>query len=85
MAELEQEIKELIVNALMLDDVDADEIDSEETLFVKGLGLDSIDALELAIVIEKQFGVKIETSDEEKRKIFSCVRELASYVSSNRV
>ncbi len=84
MTELEREIKELIVDALMLDDVTPDEIDSTEPLFVTGLGLDSIDALELAIAIEKQYGVKIAGGDEEKRRIFSNVRELARYVSANR-
>ena len=84
MAELEQEIKELIVEALMLEDVTADEIGTDEPLFVDGLGLDSIDALELAIALEKKYGVTIKASEEEKRKIFSNVAELAKYVSQHR-
>ena len=84
MADIEQEIKELIVEALMLEDVTPDEIGSEEQLFIDGLGLDSIDALELAIAIEKKYGITIKASEEEKRKIFSCVRELAAYVTQNR-
>jgi acyl carrier protein len=84
MAELIQEIKELIVEALMLEDVSADEIGTDEPLFVDGLGLDSIDALELAIAIEKRYGVAIKASEEEKRRIFGSVRELARYVSENR-
>jgi acyl carrier protein len=84
MDELEREIKELIVEALMLDDLTPEEIDSEEPLFVEGLGLDSIDALELAIAIEKRFGIAIKASDEEKRKIFRNVRELAVYVAAQR-
>jgi acyl carrier protein len=84
MAELEHEIKALIVDACMLDDVSPDEIDSDEAIFVKGLGLDSIDALEIAMAIEKRFGVKIKASDDEKRTIFSSVRNLAAYVDANR-
>ena len=84
MAELEREIKELIVDACMLDDVSPDEIDSDEAIFVKGLGLDSIDALEIAMAVEKRFGVRIKASDDEKRKIFASVRNLAAYVDANR-
>jgi acyl carrier protein len=84
MADLEREIKELIVEALMLEDVTPDEIDPEEPLFVEGLGLDSIDALELAIAIEKKYGIKLNASDEEKRQVFTSVRTLAAYISANR-
>jgi acyl carrier protein len=84
MRDLENEMKALIVEALMLDDVTAEEIDSEAPLFVDGLGLDSIDALELAIAVEKRFGVKIKASDEEKRKIFGSVRALSAYVAEHR-
>lgn len=84
MADLEREIKELIVEALMLEDVTPDEIGADEPLFIDGLGLDSIDALELAIALEKKYGVTIKASEEEKRKIFSTVRELALYVSQHR-
>ena len=84
MRDLENEMKALIVEALMLDDVTAEEIDSEAPRFVDGLGLDSIDALELAIAVEKRFGVKIKASDEEKRKIFGSVRALSAYVAEHR-
>jgi acyl carrier protein len=84
MADLEREIKELIVEALMLEDVTPDEIGTDEPLFIDGLGLDSIDALELAIALEKKYGVTIKASEEEKRKIFSTVHELALYVSEHR-
>ena len=84
MADLEREIKELIVEALMLEDVTPDEIDAEEPLFVEGLGLDSIDALELAIAIEKKYGIKLNASDEEKRQVFTAVRTLAAYIDANR-
>lgn len=80
---LESEIKELIVEALMLDDVTPAEIDSEEALFVEGLGLDSIDALELAIAIDKKYGVKIRAEDESTRSIFANVRSLADHVAAH--
>ncbi len=84
MRELERELKELIVEALMLEDVTADEIESEAPLFGEGLGLDSIDALELAIAIEKRYDIKIKANDEEKRRIFSSVRQLALFIDENR-
>ena len=81
---LESELKELIVDALMLEDLDAAEIDSDAPLFVEGLGLDSIDALELAMAIDKKYGVRIKADDEENRQIFSNVRSLAEYVGQHR-
>ena len=81
---MEQQIKELIVEALMLDDVTPDQIDSEAALFGEGLGLDSIDALELAIAIDRKFGVKIRAEDENTRAIFRSVKSLAEHVESNR-
>ena len=58
MQQLEHELKELIIDALMLEDVGVEDIGSEERLFVEGLGLDSIDALELAMAIHKKYGVR---------------------------
>ena len=84
MQALEQEIKELIIEALVLEDVTAAEIDHEAALFVDGLGLDSIDALELAMALEERYGVKIGDDPEENRKIFASVRALAAFVSENR-
>lgn len=78
--DLEKQIKELIVEALMLDDVRAEDIDSDAPLFVEGLGLDSIDALELAMAIDKKFGVRIRADDEQNRHIFANVKNLAGYV-----
>jgi len=56
---LEEQLKDLIVEALALEDVDPSEISTEEALFVEGLGLDSIDALELALAIQEKFGVAV--------------------------
>jgi acyl carrier protein len=89
MDELETQIKHLIVEALLLDGVDPDGIDSAAPLFgvdagKKGLGLDSIDALELAIAIDKKFGIKVRADDEQNRSIFASVQSLAAYVAQNR-
>ncbi|MCB9595946.1 MAG: acyl carrier protein [Sandaracinaceae bacterium] len=81
---LEAELKELIIEALMLEDVAIDDIDSDEPLFVEGLGLDSIDALELAMAIDKRYGVRIKADDEQNKQIFSNVRSLAEYVGQHR-
>ena len=67
----------------MLEDVVPTGIATEAALFGEGLGLDSIDALELAVAIERRFGVKVEPG-EQAPKIFSSVRTLAQYVEANR-
>ena len=82
--ELEQQVKELIVEALMLDDVRPDGIDSDAPLFVTGLGLDSIDALELAMAVDKKFGVRIRADDEQNKHIFASVKNLAAYIAQHR-
>ncbi len=78
--DLEKQLKEVIVESLMLEDVAPEDIDSEDALFVEGLGLDSIDALELAIAIDKKFGVRIKPDDEDTRKVFASVRSLATFL-----
>ncbi len=82
--QLEEELKRLIVASLQLDDVKPEEIASEEPLFVKGLGLDSIDALELAGALERSYGVKITQESPEVRQAFASVRSLASFVEAAR-
>ena len=84
MQTLEGEIKQLIIEALVLEDVTAAEIDDEAALFVEGLGLDSIDALELAMALEERYGVKIGDDPDENRRIFASVRALAAFVSEQR-
>jgi acyl carrier protein len=81
---LENEIKQLIVESLMLEDVEASSIDSESALFGDGLGLDSIDALELAIALERAYGIRLEAKDEKNREIFYSVRTLAAHVLAFR-
>lgn len=82
--QLENEIKELIIESLMLEDVTPAEIVSDDPLFGEGLGLDSIDALEMAIALEGRFGVKIQEDSEENARIFASVRSLAEFVTANR-
>lgn len=84
MQALESDLKSLIVEALMLDHVRPDEIDSEAPLFGAGLSLDSIDALELAMAIERRFGVKIRADDPATRSIFASVRSLAAHIGAHR-
>lgn len=79
---LHGDLKRLIVEALMLEDIRPDDIDTEAPLFGEGLGLDSIDALELAIAIDRRFGVKIEAEDERNREIFRNVASLARHIAS---
>src|SRR5690606_23910072 len=78
MTELENELTQLIVSALSLEDVDPASIDLDAPLFGGGLGLDSIDALELSVVLSRQYGVSIKSDDEKNREIFSSVRSLAA-------
>jgi acyl carrier protein len=81
---LHEAVKRLIVDALMLEDVEPAQIDTEAPLFGEGLGLDSIDALELAIAIDKKFGVKIAAEDERNKAIFRSVASLASHIAANK-
>ena len=81
---LEDEIKELIIDALQLEDVTAAEIESDAPLFIEGLGLDSIDALELGVAIQKRYGITLSASSEENRRHFASVRALATMIESYR-
>jgi acyl carrier protein len=84
MSVLENEIKQLIVSALALDDIDPGKIDVNAPLFGDGLGLDSIDALELSVVLARTYGVTIQAEDEKNRAVFASVKSLAEFVSSSR-
>jgi acyl carrier protein len=78
--ELELEIKRLIISTLDLEDLTPDDIDSDVPLFGNGLGLDSIDALELGVALQKRYGITIDGRSEEVRGHFRCVRALADFV-----
>jgi len=77
---LEAEIKALIVESLALEDLEPEEIETDAPLFVEGLGLDSIDALELAMALEERYGVTVEDDPDQNRVIFSSVKSLADFV-----
>jgi acyl carrier protein len=80
----ETELATMIVAALNLEDIDAAMIDPEAQLFGGGLGLDSIDALELSLEISKRYGVQLRSDDENNRKIFASLRALSAHVQANR-
>ena len=82
--ELELEIKQLIIDSLKLEDITPAQIDAEAPLFVDGLGLDSIDALELAMAVRKKYGLSTSADDDQNRSIYSSVRNLANYVEAER-
>jgi acyl carrier protein len=81
---LEQDIKSLIVTTMSLEDVAADDIDTDAPLFNEGLGLDSIDALELGLALQKRYGVTLAADSEETRRHFASVRSLAAFVATAR-
>ena len=83
MEELIEEIKMEIIDVLNLEDMTPDAIDAEAPLFGEGLGLDSIDALALIVLMEKNYGIRLANAAEGK-KIFTSVRNMADYVSKNR-
>jgi len=82
---LHEELKKLIVDTLALEGVSASEIETDAPLFVEGLGLDSIDALELAMVFEERYGVALDDDPDTNREIFQSVQSLATFISENRV
>ncbi|MBM7456133.1 acyl carrier protein [Oceanisphaera litoralis] len=82
MSNLQFEIKQMIIDALDLEDIEAGEIDDNEALFVDGLGLDSIDALEIGLALQKRYGIKLKADSEETRKHFASVNALAELVQS---
>jgi acyl carrier protein len=84
MQSLEDEIKQMIIDVLQLEDLTPADIDSEAPLFVEGLGLDSIDALELGVAIYKRYGITLSSDSEETRRHFASVRTLGALIDRNR-
>lgn len=85
MSELENEIRALIISALFLEDIKPEDIDPDEDLFGDdGLALDSIDALELGVAVQREYGVKIDPEDPSVRDNFRSVRTLARFVEGQR-
>ena len=81
---LEHEIKELIISALDLEDITADDIDTNAPLFVTGLGLDSIDALELGMALKKKYDVNFKADKEANKEYFKSVAHLATYIAETK-
>lgn len=82
---LEHEVAGMIVSALNLESVDPAGIDPAAPLFGTGLGLDSIDALELALEISKRYGFQLRSDDENNRQIFSSLKALSAHIETHRV
>lgn len=84
MDDLEAELKDLIVEALKLEDIAPSDIDVTAPLFGEGLGLDSIDALELGVAIRQRYGIAIESVSDEIKAHFYSVQSLAKFIQSQR-
>jgi len=83
MGELKAELKNKIITSLNLEDISVDEIKDDDNLFGEGLGLDSIDALELIVMLDKDYGIKL-TDPKEGKKIFESIETMAKYIEENR-
>ena len=79
----EDEVKQLIIDVLQLEDITPADIDTDAPLFADGLGLDSIDALELGVAIQKRYGISLSAKAEENRRHFESVRTLANMIREN--
>jgi acyl carrier protein len=80
----DDEIKQLIIDVLQLEDIAPNDIDSDAPLFVEGLGLDSIDALELGVAIQKRYGITLPADSEDTRRHFASVRALGLMIDHYR-
>ena len=83
MDDLKLELKKLIIKNANLEDIEPEDIKDQEPLFVEGLGLDSIDALELSVALELAYGINISDSDVAK-EAFRTIETLSAFVSQNR-
>lgn len=81
--QLVQELKESIIEALNLEEITPDQIDPAAPLFREGLGLDSIDALEIILILDKKYGIKM-ANPAESKAVFYSVDTLADFVAANR-
>ena len=81
---LEDELKKLIIDVLELEDITPDDINTDEALFIDGLGLDSIDALELGMALKKKYNLKMGSDKEQNRKHFYSVKTLADLIRSQQ-
>lgn len=81
---LEQELKQLVIDVLHLEDIGVEDIDANLPLFGEGLGLDSIDALELGVALQKRFGLTLTANSEETRRHFRSIHSLALMINAQR-
>ena len=84
MSDLHSEVKQMIIDVLALEDVSVADIDDAAPLFGDGLGLDSIDALELGLALQKKYGVSMSADSEQTRQHFSSVNALVAFVAGHR-
>jgi acyl carrier protein len=84
MQSLEEEVKKLIIEVLQLEDMAPADIDTDAPLFGDGLGLDSIDALELGVALQKRYAITLSADSEETRRYFASVRALSDMIASHR-
>ncbi|MFT7682486.1 MAG: acyl carrier protein [Moritella dasanensis] len=84
MTELKTELKQLIIAELDLEDITVEDINDADTLFVEGLGLDSIDALELGLILKKHYNIKIDANSEEIKQHFSSINALSAFITQTR-
>ena len=84
MEKLHHDLKTLIIEVLNLEDITPEDIDTQAPLFGDGLGLDSIDALELGLAIKNQYGIVLSSESEETKKAFYSVKTLADFISSQQ-
>ncbi|MFA6698595.1 MAG: phosphopantetheine-binding protein [Thiomicrospira sp.] len=81
----QQEVAQMIIEAVNLEDVALDDIDPQAAIFNDGLGLDSIDALEISLELNKRYGIKIKSGDKHVSDVFASVAALTDYVQAHRV
>lgn len=82
--DLISQLKTMLIEGLRLEDITPDDLSDDAALFGGGLGLDSIDALEIGVMLDRQYGVKITSGDERNNQIFASLRSLAEFVADNR-
>ena len=85
LSQQETQVAQLIIDSLNLEEMEPNEIDPNAPLFNEGLGLDSIDALELALAISKTYGFQLRSDDTENERIFSSLRALTGHIEKNKV
>lgn len=84
MIQLQEEIKQLIIDVLNLEEITTDDIETDMPLFGEGLGLDSIDALELGLAIKNHYGIVLSAENDETKQVFHSVKTLADFISAQQ-